>query len=302
MKIELAIQTFLSDVTASNLSAKTWRRYRDDLTELMHFLRDCDIYMLEGITSDHLRDFFTYLMQRPNRGNRERTLAPHSIEGKYRSIKRFFNFCSWEGLLAPNPMSHIHRPKTPKPIVNRLTEEQVLSALHLIDQTKMPERNLALLLLMVYSGLRRGEALGLRIGDIDFKEGSATVTGKGRKTRIVPVNETTAIAIKGWLEIRPKFAEDDYVFVSRDGTRFHEDGVHSLFERMRKKLGLRRFYPHLLRHTFAVLYLKRVKDYKSLQQILGHSRSSTTLDIYTDFDFEHIKRLHSEQFSNDGGA
>lgn len=197
-------------------------------------------------------------------------------------------------------MQRVRRPRVPKVLVDRLDDHQVEQALHLIERTKNPERNLALLLLMVYSGLRRGEVIGLRIDDVDLEEGSVVVLGKGRKMRRVPINVATVHALADWLSKRPPVG-GELVFVNRDGTPFEKDAVQSLFTRLRRQLGLPRLYPHLLRHTFAAIYLKRVRDFKSLQKILGHARASTTLDIYADFeDFQTLKAMHTEAMGDRG--
>lgn len=304
MQIQSAINSFLQDCKAANLSGGTCQRYQDDLDEFAAYLAHRDIGELEKVSTDVLREFVTHLLTRPSRGrgreNGSRALSPHTVDGRYRSVHRFFSFCMAEGWLGENPMARVRKPRLTKCLVQRLDDQQVEEVLQLIEHTKNKERNMALVLLMVYSGLRRGEVLGLKIPDVDLDEGSVVVLGKGRKMRRVPINAATSHALGDWLAIRPN-AVGDFVFVNRDGTAFAKDGVQSLFTRMRTQLGLRRFHPHLLRHTFAAIYLKRVRDYKSLQKILGHARASTTLDIYADFeDFQTIKKLHTEAMGDKG--
>lgn len=296
MQISIVVEQFLVSVSAANLSAKTYRRYRDDLRELERFLLSRGVTALEAITADYLRGFMVHLIQRDNLTHPDRPLSAFSIEGKHRSIKRFFNYCVQEKYVSESPMARVSRPKLPKRIVERLSEQQIECAMQTIEQTKLPERNIALFMLAVYSGLRRGEIVGLRVGDIDFQEGSAIVKGKGNKMRLVPINEATLAALVSWLAVR-ETRLSDRVFVNQWGGPIGGDAVLSLFHRVKEKLGLPRFYPHLMRHTFATMYLKRVHDYKTLQQILGHARSSTTLDIYVDFDFEHLKAMHNQAFN-----
>lgn len=122
---------------------------------------------------------------------------------------------------------------------------------------------------------------------------------EGRKDRDVPLGDASARALSEWLALRPPCISDQ-VFLTDEGTPFQADGVRSLFVRLQVRLGLPRLYPHLLRHTFAEIYLKRVRDVKSLQQILGHSRASTTLDLYVEHDFDVLRRMHQQGSPVDG--
>lgn len=304
MLIKLALEEFHRECAAANLSENTRQRYRDELGEFARYVEENNAAELGEVTVELLRDYVTYLLNRPSqaRGNgvAAKLLSTHTVQGRYRSVHRFFAFCALEGWLAGNPMDRVRQPRATKPLVSRLDDGNVERALRLIDQTKNPQRNLAMILLMVYSGLRRGEVLGLKLSDVNLTEGSVVTLGKGRKMRRVPINTATVHALEEWLAVRP-LRGCDRVFVKEDGAPLAKDGIQSLFVRLRKQLGVPRFYPHLLRHTFAAMYLKRVRDFKSLQKILGHARASTTLDIYADFeDFETLKGMHTEAMGDRG--
>jgi integrase/recombinase XerC len=299
MELEHAIQAFLNDVTARDLSPKTHWRYRSDLKDVKNFLKQHSVTTLEQVTADHLRLYFTDLQTRVNRSRRDENLSPFTIAGMYRSIKTFFRWCQWTEYLAANPMRLVRPIKLPNHIVLRLSEEQVKAMLNEVEKTMMPERNLALILLMVDSGLRRGEVLGLKVEDVHLDERRVRVFGKGRKERDVPLGDASTQALTEWFARRPPSASD-HVFLNANGTPFHAAGVRSLFVRLQMRLNLKRLYPHLLRHTFAEIYLKRVKDVKSLQQILGHAKASTTLDLYVQHDFEDLRRMHRQGSPVDG--
>lgn len=293
MELERAIQSFLCDVTARDLSGNTHKRYAADLADLTTYLRARSVLQLEQITVEHLRAYFADLHTRPN-GRRPGThLSPFTVEGMYRSIKTFFRFCEYEEYFADNPMLRIRKPKLPERTVPRLSLEQVSALLDEVTFTQSPERNLALLLLMVNNGLRRGEVLGLTLDRVHLAENRILVTGKGRKDRDVPLGESSALALRNWLAVRPA-SLTDCVFINVDGSPFKPAGVRSLLQRLQIGVGLKKLYPHLLRHTFAKLYLGRVRDVKSLQNILGHSKSSTTLDLYVEYDFQDLERMHRD--------
>ncbi len=291
MELENAIKSFLNDVTARDLSPKTHQRYQADLEDLQDFCRQRSIAALDQVTADLLRSYFAELQTRPNGRRPSQKLSPFTIEGMYRTVKTFFRWCEWEEYLPANPMRRVRRNKLPAHMVPRLSEEQVKALLDEVERTLSPERNLALILLMVDSGLRRGEALGLNVEDVHLDEGRIRVFGKGRKERDVPLGDASSRALGAWLAVRPPTTSDK-VFVTDAGTPFRPAGMKSLFTRLQIRLQLQRLYPHLLRHTFAEIYLKRVRDVKSLQQILGHAKASTTLDLYVEHNFDDLLRMH----------
>jgi site-specific recombinase XerD len=288
--LQNALIAFLLDVRARGLSTSTYRRYHDDVRELCHFFATRSWTTIHTVTPQMLRSYFDFLQRRENGRHHGTRLSPFTIEGRYRSIQTFFNWCTEERLCPANPMERIDKPRVPKRIVNRLSEDQVVALLRAIQETKSPARNLALVLLLVDSGLRRGEALGLEISAIDFREHRVRVLGKGAKERDVPIGRATSQALRKWLRVRPA-TESPRVFVNADGSPWHADGVRSLFNRLRLRLGVPRLYPHQLRHSFAALFLKN-GDVKALQQILGHSRASTTLDLYLEWNFHDLQRIH----------
>jgi site-specific recombinase XerD len=291
MELAHAIQAFLNDVIARDLSPKTYQRYQSDLADLRHFLQAHSVTTLEQVTAELLRLYMTDLQTRSNKSRPDEKLSPFTIEGRYRSIKAFFRWCEWEEYLPANPMRRVRRNKLPAHMVPRLSETQVGILLDEVEKTMMPQRNLALILLMVDSGLRRGEVLGLKLDDVYLSERRVRVFGKGRKDRDVPLGDASARALSEWLALRPPCISDQ-VFLTDEGTPFQVAGVRMMFVRLQARLGLPRLYPHLLRHTFAEMYLKRVRDVKSLQQILGHSRASTTLDLYVEHNFDDLLRMH----------
>lgn len=299
MELESATASFFQDAVARNLSPKTQQRYRADLADLTQFLKKQNVTALEQITADLLREYFAELQTRRNSRRPAQGLSPFTIEGMYRSIKTFFRWCEWDGLLLANPMRRVRRTKTPKRIVPRLSEDQISALINEMENTQSPERNVALLLLMVDSGLRRGEVLGTTVEDLHLEEHRVRVMGKGRKERDVPLGEASTQALQAWLAVRPE-SQFSNVFLNLDGSPFKAEALRSLFLRLQIRLGLQRLYPHLLRHTFAKQYLKRVKEVKSLQQILGHSKSSTTLDLYVEFDFDDLLLLHKQGSPVDG--
>ena len=125
MELARAIQSFLNDAVARDLSPKTYQRYQSDLADLTRFLEPHSITLLEQVTADLLRLYMTDLQTRSNQSRPDEKLSPFTIEGRYRSIKTFFRWCEWEEYLPANPMRRVRRNRLPVHFVPRLSEEQL---------------------------------------------------------------------------------------------------------------------------------------------------------------------------------
>jgi integrase/recombinase XerD len=294
--LKQAVDRFLLDCSARGLSPRTRSRYRYELGKLLDFLPDQP--SPGQVTVDQLRAFFSDLQARTDSRQTTKALAnrsklsPFSISGVYRSVRTLFRWYLAEGLLDSNPMQRVRAPQTPQRVVNRLDESQAIELLRLLQSTWDPERNTALVLLMLDSGLRRGEVLGLTLEDVTrWLDFVFVRNGKGGKQRFVPVSECTREAIGCYLAVRPS-GETAALFLLADGRPLTIHAVRGLFSRIRKHLGIARLYPHLLRHSFASLFLKNGGDLKSLSEELGHSRESTTADIYVHLNPDDLAVIH----------
>ena len=144
------------------------------------------------------------------------------------------------------------------------------------------------------SGLRLSELLGLDLGDIDLRDRTVRVTGKGRKTRIVPVGRHAADAIKRWLAERGGIAAVDEraVFTGQGGRRLGPRIVQRRIARWARFMGLPvHVHPHMFRHSFASHLLESSGDLRAVQELLGHANISTT-QVYTHLDFQHLARVY----------
>jgi len=153
-----------------------------------------------------------------------------------------------------------------------------------------PERNLAIVALLVDSGLRVSEILRLDLTDV--QAGLLRVVGKGNKERWVPLGEYAQRAVEAYLKVRGQHPDCPALFVSRREERLGPQGIRLILCNLREQLGVKRLYPHLLRHTFANLYLRSEGDLRSLQLILGHTDMRTTAMIYTDPDVRDLQAKH----------
>ena len=191
-------------------------------------------------------------------------------------------------------MVGIRAPKAPRPLPKALSVE---TAQRLLDsqEEKAPllKQDQAMFELLYSSGLRVGELVGLDLSD-DPTQGEVTVTGKGSKTRTVPVGEKARDALKAWLEIRCQVAipEEKALFVGARGRRISPSRVWHRLAAWAKRRGLaEHVHPHMLRHSFASHMLQSSQDLRAVQELLGHASISTT-QVYTHLDFQALAKVY----------
>jgi integrase/recombinase XerC len=162
--------------------------------------------------------------------------------------------------------------------------------------TPLAVRDKAIMELFYSSGLRLAELAGLKWDQIDASQGLVTVTGKGNKTRVVPIGRYAAEALAEWRRARGAFAgfEEPHVFVSNRGRPISPRTIQARIRHWARKQGLpQRVYPHLLRHSFASHMLESSGDLRAVQELLGHADISTT-QVYTHLDFQHLASVYDK--------
>jgi integrase/recombinase XerC len=157
-------------------------------------------------------------------------------------------------------------------------------------------RDRAMFELFYSSGLRLSELTGLDLDDLNLQTGEAQVTGKGRKTRIVPVGRQALDAVTAWLPQRLALARDGSaaLFVSQRGSRLSPRSVQLRLNRWALQAGLgQHVHPHMLRHAFATHVLQSSGDLRAVQEMLGHASISTT-QVYTHLDWQHLAKVYDQ--------
>jgi integrase/recombinase XerC len=156
------------------------------------------------------------------------------------------------------------------------------------------DRDRAILELLYSSGLRLAELTDLDVDDVDRREATVRVTGKGNKDRIVPVGSRALDALAKWQVSRVAIAEpeEQALFVSNRGTRLSRRSVQARVDHWARRQGIdTRVYPHLFRHSFATHLLESSHDLRGVQELLGHANISTT-QVYTHLDFQHLAQIY----------
>lgn len=272
--------------TERRLSPHTASAYARDLASLVAWCDAQGLAHWRALDSQHLRSFAAR--------SHAAGLGPRSIQRRLSALRTFFDFLLREGALASNPASEIRAPKAAKRLPHTLDTDQIGRLLEIPDGDALATRDRALMELFYSSGLRLAELLGLDLPDLDLADRTVRVTGKGGKTRILPVGRQAVTALRRWLEERTALAAvgELAVFVGRNGRRLGARAVQARVARWARLQGLGvHVHPHLFRHSFATHLLESSQDLRGVQELLGHADISTT-QVYTHLDFQHLARIY----------
>ena len=233
-----------------------------------------------------------HIAQLHARGLSGRTLAKtlSAWRGLYRWLARHRD-------LRLNPVQGVRAPRSPRPLPKALSVEQAQRLLGADPgELAVRLRDQAMFELMYSSGLRLAELVSLDAGDgaLDLRESQVTVTGKGGKTRTVPVGATARTALQHWLAARARMArpQEAALFVGARGRRISPSLVNLRLKALARSQGLDvAIHPHMLRHSFATHLLQSSQDLRAVQEMLGHSSISST-QVYTHLDFQALAKVY----------
>ena len=268
------------------LSEHTVSAYRRDLAALGEYCAERNLADWSRLSTGDLRRFAA--------GAHRRGLAPRTVQRRLAGARSFFNYLETEGAISNNPARGIKAPRPPRGLPQTLDLDQVTRLLDITDRDAAACRDRAMLELMYSSGLRLAELISLDLGGIDMREGLVRVTGKGRKTRILPVGRKAIDALKAWAHRRAELAApgEHALFVGVRGRRIGASSVQARIDYWARRAGLPgHVHPHMLRHSFATHVLESSGDLRAVQELLGHADISTT-QVYTHLDFQHLARVY----------
>ena len=235
-----------------------------------------------------------YLADRKRSG-----LAASSIKLIVVALKIFFRFLAGQGTVSRDPSEALTLPRIERYLPETLNEMQVEQLIDSID-TKVPHglRDRAMIELLYASGLRISELANARLENLNMEERILRVTGKGNKTRLVPVGRKACEALAAYLSTeRPKLVKrrsGSEIFLSERGTKLTTARIWQIVKKHAKHSGLKtNIYPHLLRHSFATHLLGNGADLRIIQEMLGHADISTT-QVYTHVDQQRLKAVHRQ--------
>ena len=277
---------YLRDVR--QLSPHTLENYQRDLASLQAY---SEAHKRLSPTDLDEADIRAWVSQLHRRG-----LAGSSIQRSLSAARSFFNYLGRINGHPRNPAASVQAPRKPRKLPKTLDADQVDRYLHFDDDGPTALRDRAMAELFYSSGLRLAELGSVNIHDIDRGARLLTVTGKGNKTRTVPVGSTALEAIDKWLAVRPQTAADEdaamALFTSNRGQRISVRNIQARLKLQGRKSGMHQdVHPHMLRHSFASHMLESSGDLRAVQELLGHANISTT-QIYTHLDFQHLAKVY----------
>ncbi|WP_444996358.1 tyrosine recombinase XerC [Aliikangiella sp. IMCC44359] len=276
--------------TQKNYSPLTVQNYRRQLIKLLLFLQSESIERWEQIKTIHIRQFSAF--------NHRKGLSPKSIALTLSACRSFFDYLIINNQLEFNPARGVKAPKAPKNLPKTVAVDQVAALLKGIDVGEdIGIRDLAVAELFYSSGIRLAELVRLNIDDLDLAESNARITGKGQKTRIVPIGRLAIKAIKEWLKIREVWlvsTSADALFITQQKNRLSPRSIQKRMEYWGKFVGLNgRLHPHKFRHSCATHLLESSGDLRAVQELLGHANLSTT-QVYTHLDFQQLADVYDK--------
>lgn len=283
--LSTAIIAFLASLAARHYSPATVATYTFDLRHLHERVGEV---APESLTSHDIRRALATLH---SKGLQAKTLA-RSLS----AWRSFFNYLARQGVLQANPCLGLRPPKSEKKLPNAPSVDAMAHLLEGEPEDIWAVRDLAMFELMYSAGLRRAELIGLDIGGLDLVGGEVTVTGKGSRTRVVPVGKKAVEAVENWLAVRANVARVDTsaLFVGARGARITAGVLALALKQRAQRQGITsRMHPHALRHAFASHVLQSSGDLRAVQEMLGHASLSTT-QIYTHLDFQHLAQVYDQ--------
>ena len=286
-------------------SPATLKAYGSDLAQLAEFLRgqDADLGRPETVTKRHIQAYLAWLFRLGD--------AKSSMARKLAAARSYFRFQQRSKSVTENVAAQVRNPRQEKRHPRALNVDETFA---LLDTAQKPGqtqgqptadsaeaermlcRDLALAELLYGSGLRISEALGLDIDDVQLSSRVLRVMGKGSRQRLAPLSDTSCDSLKSWLDERPLMAQPDEpaLFVGARGSRLNRREAARIVERLCRRAGLDfTVSPHSLRHSFATHLLTAGADLRSVQELLGHSRLTTT-QRYTQVSLEHLMEAYDK--------
>ncbi len=279
--------------TERGASPYTIRNYGAEIGEFINFAADRGVRRWIDVETALIRSWLISL----NRAS----YHPASVARRLYELRSCFRFLVREGLVEENIAGRVRTPRQPRTLPEYLTVEQVFDLLSAPDVSKLlGMRDSAMLEVLYSGGLRRGELLALKIGDVNLSERRLRVWGKGSKERVALVGEPATLALRRYLEVaraqllaKAKAEQSrppDSLFLNRFGRPISSaKTVSNILAKYVKEVDLpRRVTPHTLRHSFATHLLEGGADLRTVQELLGHESPQTTT-LYTQVTLNHLR-------------
>jgi len=290
LKMDEALNLFSGHQYSQNRSELTVAAYQTDLVQFIRFAALELGIEEETLTVDRID---VYIVRAFLGVLADYGLTRKSMARKLAALRSFFKFLCRKEILPINPVQRVASPKLGRKLPNFLYLDQMEGLLHASDCTNLlGSRDQVIIELLYGSGLRVSELVGLDLENLDLEIGLIRVLGKGSKERVVPVTNYSIEAIKGYLRMRKD--QSKILLLNYQGTRLSARSVRRILGKIVAKISLEQHVnPHMLRHSFATHMLDGGADLRSVQELLGHLKLSST-QIYTHLTRERLKKVYTQ--------
>ena len=299
--IEGVIAEYLLCCQTEGKSMRTVEWYRQKLGYFAQFLQGNSLATeVEGIGAAEIRRFIHHLQtgvqagaNNPHRPTEDKPLSPQTVAGYVRTLRAFFSWAEREGLVDEHPMKHVKTPKVPQRDMPFFSDAEIARLLAALRQpTAVGQRNYALAVLLLDTGMRVSELIHMEMQDLHLSQGYFSVIGQGDKQRAIPLGRSSCKVLLDYLRKHrpePSLPQCDNVFLTRTGGPLRPDYVYQIISHACRQVGItgKRLGPHTCRHTFARSFLLNGGDLITLQRILGHT-SLEVVKIYVNLQTEDL--------------
>ncbi len=281
-----AVGSFMLAQQAYRRSPSTIATYRRALNGFGSFFERQfgRVPLVADLTPESGRHYLVHLQSRfryedhPSRRPGGR-LSPATINQETRCLRAFANWLHKEAWTKTHQLSRLELPRVPLREIKPLSRSEIGRILQMLNTGFARDRRLAAMVAVLYdTGMRSSELAGLQLTDIRYGTGEIGVFGKGNKERTVVAGRRTLRLLLRYLDCRPEGLGKavDRVFLTRTGRPLNKNGISRIFSRLRERCGISRLHAHLLRHSFAVQFLRNSGDVLTLQRLMGHASLAST--------------------------
>ncbi len=286
--VEKAIDKFLQSLRQRNASVHTIKAYTGDLDNFAAYVGARSWQSIDHLT---IRGFLSHLYQRG--------LGKNSVARSLAAVRSFYRWLAQEGVVEQNPAALVSTPKLPKKLPRVPTIEEMNTVLEgqLPEVASFPERDLMMFELLYGCGIRNSELIGINLDDIRLSSEAILIRGKGKKERYVPFGDSVKTGLASYLPARQRVLAErkkntTALLINQRGGRLTTRSVGRIIKKIAVAKGLSPdVHPHTLRHAFGTHMLEEGADLRSIQEMLGHERLSTT-QRYTQLSMKHVLEVY----------
>jgi len=287
---ENATDQFLGMLRQRNASPHTLKAYATDLGVFAAYVGSNSLREIDHLS---IRGFLSHLY--------ERGLSKTSVARSLAAVRSLFRWLAREGIVEQNPAKLVATPRLPKklPRVPTIEEMNLVLDSRMPESASFPERDLLMLELLYGCGIRNSELVGINLDDIRMASEAILIRGKGKKERYVPFGDSVRSALSAYLPTRLKVLMEtgkstSALLINQRGGRLTTRSVGRIVKKIAVAKGLSPdVHPHTLRHAFGTHMLEEGADLRSIQEMLGHERLSTT-QRYTQLSMKHVLAVYDQ--------